>query len=285
MVSVLHHRRQEDRPGGQPRRRRRRWPWVVLASVVVVVGGLALATWIRHSPAKPVTVNQAQGRYRSSGLTGPTDRRPPPGVYAYSGTGTDRLTVPSLSQKAGPTMPVTVTLRGDDCWTMRVDYSTHHWQTWDYCLSGGKLVQTGGHLWMLWQVGPLDVTNQTSLTCSPPLLVVAGQMAPSQTWAVGCSGTSTAVKGLMTSFGTTLYLGDETLQVGGRSVATHHLVESRTDTGSQKGTERYETWVATDNGLPVKMVQDIQVKTSTPFGDSTYTQSSTLTLTDLQPRS
>lgn len=285
MVSVLHRHRPDEGTQGGVRRRHRRWPWVALAAVVAVVGGVALVTWIRHSPAKPVDVNQATGRYRSPGLTGPTDRRPPPGVYVYTGSGTDRLTVPSLSQRAGPTMPVTVTLSGSDCWTMRVDYSTHHWQTWDYCLSGGKLEQTGGHLWMLWQVGPLNITNETSLSCSPPLLVVPAEMSPGQSWPVGCSGTSTAVKGVMNSSGTTRYLGDVNIQVGGKQVVTHHLVEDRTDTGSQRGTERYETWVAVDTGLPVRMAQNIEVRTSTPFGDSTYTQSSTLDLSDLQPRS
>jgi hypothetical protein len=213
---------------------RRRWPWVILATVVLIAGGVAVVTWIRHSPARPVSVDQAAGRYSSPALTGPTDRRPHPGVYVYTGTGTDRLTVPSMSQPDGPTVPVTVTLAGAGCWSMRVDYSTHHWQTWDYGLSGGDLVQTGGHLWMLWQVGPVNLTNQTSITCSPPRLAVPARMSPGQTWDVACTGTSTAVKGLLTIKGTGRYLGDVTVRVGTRNVLAHHLVETRTDSGSQR---------------------------------------------------
>lgn len=265
--------------------RRHRWLWVALATLVALVGGAAVVTWVRHSPASPVTVDQAQGRFSSPGLAGPADRRPTPGVYMYTGTGTDRLSVPSLSQPDGPNVPVTVTLSGSDCWTMRLDYSTHHWQSWDYCLSGDDLIETSGHVWMRWQVGPLDITNQTSLTCTPPLLVVPAHLTAGRTWPVACSGTSTAVKGVMTSSGTARYAGDETLPVGGRNVLTHHLVQTRTDTGSQRGTERFETWVADDTGLPVRIAQDIEVRTSTPFGDSTYTQTTVLTLSDLRPSS
>ncbi len=286
MASVLHRsdrRRPTDGEAPSRRRHRRRWPWII-GAVGVLILGAAVVMWARHDPARPVTVGQAQNRFHSGTLNGPTDRRPDPGVYLYKGSGTDRLSLPSLSQAQGPTMPVTVTLTGPDCWKLRIDYSTHHWQSWDYCLAGGRLVETGGQFWQLWQVGPLNITNHTTITCSPAMLVVPAELTAGQTWRYGCTSTSSAVKGQMTSTGTTQYLGDTTMQVGGQSVVAHHFVQTQTDAGAQRGTERYETWLARDTGLPLRLQHEIHVTTSTMFGNSTYTQSGNLTAEALRPQ-
>ena len=286
MRSVLHRSgtgRAADGTAPAPRRRRHRWLWI-LGAVSLILLGTATVMWLRHDPARPVSVDQAQNRFRNSTLNGPADRRPLPGVYLYRGSGTDRLSLPSLSQPQGPTMPVTVTLQGPDCWEMRIDYSTHHWQTWDYCLAGGRLVDTGGHFWQLWQVGPLNVTNQTTITCSPAAVVLPATLTAGQTWSYGCSSTSSAVKGRMTTTGTVTYLGDTTMQVGGERVVAHHFLRTQTDSGAQEGTERYESWLAPGTGLPLRLHQEIGVTTSTMFGRSTYTQTGDLTAEALKPQ-
>ena len=273
-----------DAGASETRRRRRRWPWILAAVGVVMVGAMTV-TLLRHSSARPVDLNDARGRYHGPGLAGPNDPRPTPGVYSYTGAGTDRLSLPPMSQAEGPSMPVTVTLDGSQCWTMRVDYSTHHWQTWAYCRDGGALEQTGGGVWQLWPVGPINFTNRTTLTCSPPLTVVPATLTVGQSWPISCTGTSTAVKGQMTSSGTIRFLGDTTLRVAGHDVSVRHFLQTQTDSGSQRGTERYENWLDPVSGLPLKMQQDIEVRTATPFGDSTYTQTGSMTIESLQPTS
>ena len=42
----------------------------------------------------------------------------------------------------GPRIPVTVTEDTNSCWTFRVDYSTHHWQSNQYCAKGRVLQET-----------------------------------------------------------------------------------------------------------------------------------------------
>ena len=56
---------------------------------------------------------------------------------------------------------------------------------------------------------------------------------------------------------------------------------TRTDTGAQRGTERAEVWLDASTGLPLRLRQDLEVTTDTPFGSSTYTQSGVFTLTSL----
>lgn len=262
----------------------RHWRWVG-SGVVVVLVGAGLVAWLQRSGARPVSVQQAQRRAGPVGTLAPGDTRPAPGVYLYAGTGVDKLSLPPLSQAQGPTMPATVTEAAGGCWTYRIDYSTHHWQTWDYCLRGGDLVQTGGRFWQLWNVGPLGITNLTALTCDPPAMVLPARVTPGQKWATGCSGTSTAVRGTMENAGTLEYLGPASVTIAGRAVTAEHFVETRTDTGSQRGVERYETWLAPGTGLPLRLRQSIGVTTKTAFGTSNYTQSGDLTLTSLTPTS
>ena len=259
-----------------------RWRWMALAMVVAVLGAGA-AAWLRVGGAGPVTLQQAQKRAGPVGSLAPGDNRPQPGVYLYTGSGEDRLSLPPLSQAQGPTMPATVTAGGPGCWSLRIDYSTHHWQSWDYCWRGGDMTQTGGRFWQLWNVGPFDITNLTSLTCNPPSMVLPAGPQPGQTWSTGCDGTSTAVGGAMRSAGTLTYLGRATVTIAGQEVEAEHFVATRTDSGAQQGSERYETWLAPGSGLPLELRQTISVTTHTPFGRSDYTQNGTLTLASLRP--
>lgn len=247
-----------------------------------LVGGV-LFVWLRTSRAKPVSVEQAQSRLPPSSPAGPSDSRPAPGVYLYRGSGTDRLSLPPLTQEQGPTMPGSVSRSGSSCWVLRIDYSTHHWQSWNYCIQDRNLVQTGGQFWQLWPIGPVNMTNLTSLTCAPPSMVLAAGATPGGSWPVGCASTSTAVKGQMHSVGQYRLIDIAPMTIGGRSVEADHFVETLTDSGAQVGTERYETWLEQGSGLPLRLKQDIRVTTHTSFGSSTYTQSGELQLTALQP--
>ena len=259
---------------------RRRWPWIV-AAVVLLAGAGVGVLWLTANRAVPVTMRQAESRMGMSGGRVTDTARPAPGVYLYTGSGMDHLSLPPLSQAEGPTMPGTVTLLKNNCWDFRIDYSSHHWQTWDYCLHGGNLSETGGRLWQLWSIGPVGISNWTSIRCSPPAMAAPAGAAPGASWPSRCTGTSSAVKGTMTSAGPYRFEGNVTLRVGGKPVQAARFLERRTDSGAQRGTERTELWLDERNGLPIRVRQDIKVVTATPFGTSTYTQSGVFALQSL----
>jgi hypothetical protein len=246
----------------------------VLGAIVVAFAIYLVITW---DPAHQVSMGQAEQRLGNQGQ-GVAGARPARGVYLYTGSGTDRLSLPPVSQAQGPTMPGTVTLQGNDCWTFRMDYSSHHWASWRFCRRGNDTVERGGQNWQLWVIGPLHETNLTNLTCAASTMWLPATAAPGQTWQNSCRGTSTAVKGVMRSAGPYRYVGTTTLTVGGKPVRTAAFIERRTDSGAQRGTERSEMWLDATNGLPVRMSQNISVVTDTPFGSSTYTQTGTFTL-------
>lgn len=259
-------------------RRHRRWPWITVGVVFVAVAALAAVFLFTGSSAKQVSLNQARSRLPAGQGAGPLGSRPSPGVYEYQGSGTDRLTLPPKTQPQGPSMPVTVTLRGADCWTFRVDFSTHHWQSWDFCRRGTDVRETGGQVWQLWPLGPMSLTNSTTVVCSPEALILPAQPVSDQTWTAHCSATSSAVKGKMEASAVYRYLGRTTVTVDGAAVPAEHISITQTDQGSQTGTERYEMWIQPQSGLILRLDQDLQVDTPTPLGPSTYTQKGTLSL-------
>jgi hypothetical protein len=277
-------------PGGSadpsvpaPRGRRRgRWPWI-LAVIVLFAGMGAGVIWLTSSRARPVTLRQAETRLgnRTAGTPGAT--RPAPGVYQYTGSGTEKLSLPPLSQTEGPSMPGTVTLRGSNCWVFRIDYSTHHWQTWQYCLHDGDLWEAGGQTWQLWSIGPLNVTNLSTFTCASRSMALPANGSVDERWESSCAGTNSSVKGQTMSTGPYEFMGLVTMSIGGAPVQAAHFLRLRTDSGAQRGTERSEVWFSATTGLLLRLQQDIKVTSPTPFGTSTYTQVGVFALVSLMP--
>jgi len=271
----------EGPPSGHPTRRRR-WPYVLVA-LLLLLGLLVVALVVTTDRAHQVTLGQAEQRLGPQARAVPGSR-PAPGVYDYRGTGSEHLSLPPLSQSEGPTIPGTVTLDGADCFVFRVDYSSHHWETWRYCLRHGNLEEAGGKTWQLWSIGPVDVTDVADFHCRPATMAVPAPRAPGQVWSSRCTGTNTSVAGTTVSAGPYRFLGDVSVRVGTTKVEAAHFLRLRTDSGAQQGFERSQVWFDLTNGLPLRESETIEVRTATPFGTSTYTQTSSFSLVSLHVR-
>jgi len=262
--------------------------WIVAAIVagVVVVGlvGVGVVLTVRDN-SRPVGIDEAKGRTTSSAVPAddPITRRPEPGVYRYEGSGTESLSVPPLSQDQGPTMPGTVELGDDGCWTFRIDYSTNHWQSWVHCPEGDDLVEDGGQSWQRWMIGTTAITNLSDFECDDGAMLVPSAPAPGQEWRTRCVGTNEAVEGEAVSEGTYRFVGDEDIEVGGTVVATHRFVRERVMSGAQVGTEHSEVWYAVDTGLLVRNERSVEARTDTPIGETTYTETGEFQLVSLTP--
>jgi hypothetical protein len=242
-----------------------------------------VVVWLTTSRAVPVSMAQAESRLGRNDPSGALGNRPAPGVYRFAGSGTDRLSLPPLAQPEGPTMPGTVSLVGSDCWTFRIDYSSHHWQSWDFCRRGGALVETGGSIGQLWSIGPISLSNRTTLHCTTTSTWLPAHLAPGDRWSTSCQGTSTAVSGTMTTAGSDRYVRTVPMKVGGRSVPAASFRQVRTDSGAQRGSEVSSVWLEMGNGLPLRLTESIEVVTATPFGTSTYRQQGVFHLVSLSP--
>ncbi len=252
----------------------------MLGAFGAVLAAFAIYVVVTWDPARPVSMGQAEQRLGIEGQ-GVAGGRPARGVYLYTGTGTDKLSLPPLSQAEGPTMPGTVTLQAHGCWTFRVDYSSHHWETWNFCRQGNDTTERGGLIWQLWAIGPLHETNLTTLTCTADTMWLPASATPGQNWHSACRGTSSALKGVVHSIGPYRFVRTTTLDVAGHPVRAAEFRQLRTESGAQRGTEHDVMWIDASNGLPLRIDQDIAVVSATPFGSSTYTQRGTFTLRSL----
>lgn len=271
---------------------RTRW----LVAVAVVGGGLIAAglyLTLRDN-ARPVTVDEARERTTTTAADGAADDgpgsddggppRPAAGVYLYEGSGSESLSTPPLSQSQGPEMPATVEHHDGGCWSLRVDLSSNHWQRWDYCPEGDDLVETGGESWQRWMIGTTAITNLSTFECDAGSVVLPAERSTDQEWDARCTGTNEAVEGTTVSQGPYRYVGEETAEVDGGEVVTLRFTQERTMSGSQRGDERVEVWLDADTGLLVRLEREVEVRSDTPIGESTYTESARFQLTSLDPQ-
>ena len=245
----------------------------LLVSVVLTLGGRA----------RPVSISQAINRYHSEPSADP-GTHPLPGVYSYQGTGTDSLSLPPLSQAEGPTLPGTVEVQADGCWNFRIDYSTNHWQLWTFCPRRSSLAETGSLVWQRWMVGPVAVTNLSTLRCSPGLVSIPAVPALGKVWPAHCTGTSTQVRGTLLTAGATRFLGQPVLWIAGHKILSVHVEVQWRLSGPQVGAESDDLWFDAQTGLPLQNRRSIHVRTGTPFGPSTYTENGEFVLQSLSPK-
>lgn len=272
-------------PSGQrPNNGHRRLWWTLGIVLAVVVVAIAVVTilWIRGT-ARPVDMDDVVTPTGSTVPPKAAELRPPQGVYTYTGSGTDSLDKPPKSQAQGPEMPATVVHHPDGCWTFRIEYSTNHWQTWDYCTADGELIEQGGTTYQRWDFGVYVNESTTVFTCDEGVTIRAEQEAGDE-WTQTCGGTSTGTEGTAESSGPFTYVGDETLTIGDKLVVAHRYHRERTTSGNQTGSESSDVWFAVDTGMPLRNERSIEARTSTIIGDVSYTEQGEFQLTDLTPR-
>ena len=276
----------DDDDGGAQRvprsRRRHRRRWLIGILCVVAVAAAVIAVLWSRTSAHPVSVDQARQRlHASTTVTQPRHLTlvPTPGVYAYKGSGTDALDKPPKSQAEGPTMPATVTNQPGGCWQFRIDYSSNHWQTWNYCSHDGQLDEMGGTTYQKWDFVVFSNESTSTFDCDSSVTIRAAQK-PGDTWKQTCHD---AANSSTISAGPYRFVGTETLKIGGRAVRALHYHRDRTMSGGQIGTEHTDAWFDADNGLPLRNVRNIDVKTSTVIGDVHYTENASFDATSLTP--
>jgi len=254
----------------------------VALGVLVVGVAIVAVLWVRGT-ARPVTLKETRKPTGSTLPAAPAVLRPPQGVYLYSGSGTDSLDKPPKDQAEGPDMPATVTHRADGCWTFRIDYSTNHWQSWDYCPRHGDLDEAGGTSYQKWDFGVLVNETTSTFVCDSAVTIKAAQK-PGDTWTQSCTGTSTGTEGKALSTGPYRYVGPDTVDVGGQQVRAYRYHRERTMSGAQTGTEASDVWFSADTGMPLRNERKIEAKSSTIIGDVGYTEVANFHLTGLQPK-
>ncbi len=260
--------------------------WVVLGIVLVVLagGGTVAYLWSR-SGAHPVSADKAVERFRhqdpngSDSVVGPL-----PGVYAYRGSGTETISVPPKSMSEGPGMPGTVVRRAPGCFEFRIDFSDHHWQSWDYCVRDGALVSPTRAGYYNWDFVAFHVDDTSTFACSPVITTVPDPIVPGTTAKVACTGSNDKLStGPVAMVGTSRLVRSGDIKVGSRTLAAVLVTEHVTFSKGQSGVNDTSTWFAVSNGLPLRGTWHTKVSTTSPVGISTLDARGDFALRSLTP--
>ena len=257
---------------------------IAVGVAVVGVGGGALL-W-GGNRARQASVSDALDNFRdrSSARQPMASLEPEAGVYTYAATGTEKLSLFNSAQPWGPTIPMTITgARNDGCYAMRMEFSTNHVQTFDYCATDAALQDVAGRTEQRFSFGALDVDDTNVFKSDPRFDVIRRSAKPSDSWSAASAGKSPTRDTAVRSVGTITYVGPETISVNGSPVAVYHYLDERTLSGDQTGTESDDQWFAQSNGLLVQLRRSVRVNSPSPIGQVTYTEQGSATITSLTP--
>jgi hypothetical protein len=168
------------------------------------------------------------------------------------------------------------------CWRFRVDYSTNHWQSWDYCPVGSGLTENAGAFFQRLDLVVTTVDTSSSYTCDPPVDAIRATQRVDDQWIQECRGSSTGSDGEVISSGPYTFVGPELLDIGGAKVAALHYRRLRNLTGGQTGEEDVEVWFDAATGLPLRNQRVITVH-SDALGGVTYEENGSFELTSVTP--
>ncbi len=270
--------------------RRRHWVWIIgaIGAIALVAAGATLFVLWNRTSSDPVSIEEARNRADAAGAdTEPSADavalRPAAGIYRYRGEGTEHLDTPPLTQTQGPEIPGTVTHLEGQCWSLRVDYSTKHWQSWDYCPTGTTLTETAGEFFQQLDLVVTTIDTSSSYTCDPPVDAIRATQEAGDQWTQECRGTSTGTEGEVVSSGPYTFVGPQDLDIGGTKVPALHYHRVRNLTGGQTGTEDINLWFDAETGLPLRNERNITVHSSSLIGGVTYEETGSFQLESMIP--
>jgi hypothetical protein len=199
---------------------------------------------------------------------------PAPGVYQYATTGFDEIDALNGARHEYPAI-TTITVTPHDCGVrLRWDVAVERWDTWDWCLDGNAIGQSG---WVGYHEF-FDVAGRNDNTCDGdprPLDAPAGT-----TWSMTCRmGDRT------TSSFTGIVLDRTALTVADISIPVLHLRYDVDVVGESTGTQVVEGWYRTTDGLPVREQLTISTRQSTVIGATNFDETYTIELLTPTPAS
>jgi len=263
--------------------RRRLWKVLIGIGVGLLVLVVLALLWffLGRDKARPLGQEEALTIFRAGdGGSSDSAGRPPAGVYAATGTGTESVGLPGFDEPLGPDTPVTVTHGDGGCFTYRIDSNSHHWRSWTFCPTETATFSLAGmEGWTARKAPGLDIETLVTYTCERPPDFLWTGAATGDTRTGACTGTSDMDDSVTADAVGIEVLDVGTIPVGGRSVDVVHVRSSETFSRDQTGSEVDEWWLDATTGLPVKVLIDARIQ----GGVSDYTESLALELTTLTP--
>lgn len=227
--------------------------------------------------APPATTAPAVDATTDAGPSATNSEEPSlvaPGVYQYATSGFDRVDALTGARHDYPEI-TTITVVPHGCGVrLRWDVAVERWDSWDWCLDGRGVRQTG---WVGYHEF-FGTAGRNDYTCDGdprPLDAPAGT-----TWTMTCR----MAERTTTSFTGTVIEGT-TLTVAGVEIPVLHLRYDVDVAGESTGHQSVEGWYRTTDGLPVREQLTIETRQDTVIGLTNFDESYTIDLLTPTPAS
>jgi hypothetical protein len=273
-------------PRSHPHRRRRLIILAVVVALVAAGAGVFWSRWSNRAPG-PASFSDALAKFRTDDPVGgaTSSTVPTPGVYTYKGFGSEKLSLLSTVQKQGPKLPGTVTRTSPGCWTFKIGYNAHHWQSWDMCRRGDGLVERGGTTRQQFNFVAFTVDDVAKFTCRPEGVRIDPSLKPGERVRQSCAGHDSANGASTTSSGWNRYVRIEPIRIAGRTVHAVRYHQTRKIAGDQTGRTTEDLWydVKTFMLLRERRVIVVDSPAPAPLHKVTYTERGGFELASFTP--
>jgi hypothetical protein len=175
--------------------------------------------------------------------------------------------------------------RPNGCWQFRIDFNSFHSQTWNRCSANGRVTESGGSTDQKFDFATFKMGEHSAVRCEGPFVLADLAARPGASWPVKCTGRSHTTHATFAQSGAVTFVGRDTVMVKGVAVAALHSRENLTLAGGQTGEIQIDIWSAATDGLPLKEVHRITVRSPAPapLGHVTYGERGTWQLLSTTP--
>ena len=241
---------------------------------VLVVGGIAVRTWLRAAPGA-VGITETVDRYRQQSSSGPSQagrRMPEPGAYVYDTSGTESVDALGGDAHQYPnTTAMTVVAEGCG---YRITWAPLEGRLDDSLVcprDGGLEVRASTTLHEFFRR-----SDQEDFTCDPG----AWWLPPPGTkaWTATCR---TADR-VSTRSGRVV--GVESIQVGTQQRPAIHVHYDDVLSAGSSGTTTSDLWLDQDSGLVLKQHSEAETRNETVIGVVVFRERIDLVLRSLEPQ-
>jgi len=259
-----------------------------VAVVIVVAVVVTASLWFARDAPGARSLDDALADFRAGDPTaieslGAVVQRPRPGVYEAAGDGRASISFPPTSQSYGATIPVIVRADGAECWTTEVDFNEDSRQTWSHCVRGGEVLENFNRTDTTWDLGVMTIDESLTFTCAPPGVNIRSGARPGDATRYRCTGSSRTVSGSTDSDVSFTLIGAEEIEIGGIAVPAFHYREVDTLTGPQTGSSTIDYWYSIETFLLIGMERTVRIRTDSPVGSITYSETGSWRLRSTEP--
>lgn len=251
----------------------------VVAGLVVALVGAAAGVWyfVIRTPTTKINLAAALQIFKGDRAGGAGGGLPPPGVYRYSTSGDEHLSLAGISRVFPSSSDMVVTDSGR-CATMKWWPLVQHMEGIVLCrrANGSRTISSTPSYEDI-----AGISSTSVIRCPPATYLVPPDPKIGEVWRDTCHSSASPPQPVVF---TGRVLGIAGVAVGGHEVPALHVGLTLSFSGSETGKNPNSYWISLDDGLILRQREMVAVSQSAgPLGSVLYSEKMRITLRSLVP--